>query len=241
MNSSSRQDFATTRWSIVRAVRHNSSQTSRVALAELCKQYWSPVYAFIRRRGKSTTDAEDLTQAFFVHLLDTEFVQTADRDRGRFRSYLLKSVTHFLSQNHRTNRAKKRGGDVDILPLDFSNGEAAYCLEPADSGTAEQLFERRWALTLLANVTEALQNEYTEKNHGLLFECLEPQINQEASRVPYAQLAQRLEMTEDAIKQATRRLKIRFRELLRTEIAHTVESAEMVDDELRQLMTSLAR
>ena len=137
------------------------------------------------------------------------------------------------------NRTLKRGGDIETLSLDFESGEQQYRREPVDDVTAEQLFERRWALTLISNSMQQLQTEYVERNHGLLFECLEAHVNQDASRLPYGQLCEKLNMTEDAIKQAARRLKLRYREILRAEIANTVGSTNDVDDELRQLMQAL--
>lgn len=226
---------------MVRAAGRRSTQTSRMALEELCATYWPPVYAFVRRRGHDTADAEDLTQAFFVHLLASELVQAADRDRGRFRSFLLKSVTNFTNDAVRAQKAQKRGGNIDILSLDFESGERQYRAEASGSGTAEQIFERRWALTLLDNTVQQLREEYRACNNSLLFECLEPHVNQDDSRVPYAELTHRLSMTEDAIKQAARRLKLRYRKILRSEIANTVESPDQVDDELRELMKALSR
>lgn len=234
------RQFATTHWSIVRAAAHDSSGTARVALQELCRIYWFPVYAFVRRKGHSPGDAEDLTQGFFVHLLGSEFVKSADRDRGRFRSFLLKSVSNFLNADHRSQAAEKRGGGRAILSLDFESGEQQYREVASSAMSADQLFERRWALTLLQNATVALKDEYAARNHGRLFELLEPHMNQDAVRVPYADLSPELSMSEDAIKQAARRIKLRYREILRTEIANTVGTAEEVDDELRQLMRILS-
>lgn len=234
------KNFATTRWSVVRAAGRHSPRQSRVALEELCAVYWPPVYAFVRRRGYAPADAEDLTQAFFVHLLSTQLVQSADRERGRFRSFLLKSVSNFLKDAQRSLKAQKRGGHVTTFSLDFESGEKLYRSEPADSATPEQLFERRWAVTLLNNTMATLRSEYSERNHGLLFECLEAHINQNDERVPYADLTDKLNMTVDALKQAARRLKLRYREILRSEIANTVESSDEIDDELRALTKSLA-
>ena len=239
MTANGNQQFHTTRWSIVQAAGRGSSPTARVAMEELCQLYWSPVYAFIRRKGNPAADAEDLTQAFFVHLLASQFVGEADRDRGRFRSFLLKSVSNFMRDANRAERALKRGGGVETLSLDFESSEQQYSREPVDNVTAEQLFERRWALTLLHNSMQQLQAEYVDRNHGLLFECLEAHVNQDASRLPYGQLCENLNMTEDAIKQAARRLKLRYREILRTEIAGTIGSTEDIDDELHQLMQAL--
>ena len=224
----------------MRAAGGRSIQAARRALEELCGTYWSPVYAFIRRRDFSPADAEDLTQAFFVHFLESEFVRAADHDRGRFRSYLLKSVSNFLSADRRTQKAQKRGGGVHIQSLDFESGERQYRKETSDSLTAEQLFERRWAVTLLDYTIAQLRGEYEERDRLPLFEALEAHLNGDDSRIPYAQLCETLQMSEDAVKQAARRIKLRYREILRAQIGETVESPEDVDDELRQLLTALS-
>lgn len=241
MNRPRHPKFMTTRWSIVNAAGGRSTPSAQAALEQLCRIYWPPVYAFIRRKGHETNSAEDLTQAFFVHLLASDFVKTADRERGRFRSFLLKSVSHFLSDQRRASEALKRGGGQKALSLDFEKGERQYQLEPVEATTAEELFERRWALTLLAHTMATLKSEYRERNHELLFRSLEPHLNQDSARVPYAELSETLNMTVDAIKQATRRLKLRYREILRAEIAGTVRSPSEIDDELRQLMTVISR
>lgn len=240
MTASRAKNFATTQWSLVQAAGRQSSQTARVALEELCQTYWFPVYAFIRRRGKSEAEAEDLTQGFFVHLLDSEFIESADKQRGRFRSYLLKSVSNFINAAYRAETAQKRGGETGSLQIDFVAGEQLYKQETAASLTPEQIFERRWAMTLLNNTIQQLRSDYEERNHLQLFESLEAHINQDPARVPYAELTESLSMTEDAIKQAARRLKIRYREILRNEIANTIGSTDEIDDELKALMAALA-
>ncbi len=234
-------NFATTRWSIIQAAAGRPTETAGEAMEELCATYWPPVYAFIRQRGASPADAEDQTQAFFVYILDSEFVHSADCRRGRFRSFLLKSVVHFLRDAHRALQTEKRGGKLQTLSLNFESGEQQYQSAVKDQVTAEQIFERRWALTLLTKVSKQLRDEYKERGQLLQFECLEAHINQDAARVPYVQLCEKLKMNEDAIKQAARRMKLRYREVLRTEIAGTVQSAGEVDDELRQLMRALAK
>lgn len=223
----------------MQAAGRQSAESSRVALEELCVSYWPPVYAYIRRRGNSASDAEDLTQAFFVHLLDSDFVRSADPDRGRFRSYLLKSVSKFLRDARRAETTRKRGGGVRILPLDFQSSERQYLAEPADTTTAEEIFERRWALTLLDKTMSQLRTEYVSRNHEILFDCLESHVNADASRLPYGALTEKLSMSADAIKQAARRLKLRYREILRTEIANTVSAPQEIDDELRQLLNAV--
>ena len=233
--------FATTQWSIVRAASSQSPAAARAALEKLCTTYWTPVYAFVRKRGHSQPDAEDLTQAFFMHLLNSDFLQTADRDRGKFRSFLLKSVSNFLSADRRKRSAEKRGGNIHPLALDFGEGERQYQSEASDTKTPEQLFERQWALRILQDTTNQLRFEYTERNHLVLFESLEAHVNQDPARLPYEKLCATLNMSEDAIKQASRRLKLRYREILRSRIAATVESIDDIDAELRELMDALSR
>jgi RNA polymerase sigma factor (sigma-70 family) len=233
--------FATTQWSIVRAASSQSPAAARAALENLCTTYWTPVYAFVRKRGHSQPDAEDLTQAFFMLLLNSEFLQMADRDRGKFRSFLLKSVSNFLSVDRRKRDAEKRGGNVHVLGLDFREGERQYQAEAADTATPEQLFERQWALSILQDTTDHLRFEYTERNHQVLFESLEAHINQDPARLPYAELCETLNMSEDAIKQASRRLRLRYREILRARIAATVGSIDDIDAELRELISALSR
>lgn len=239
MTAAGSQRFATTHWSLIRAAGGPSSRPARVALEELCRTYWFPVYAFIRRRGRAESESEDLTQSFFVHLLKSEFIESADQDRGRFRSYLLKSVSNFLNAELRDRQAQKRGGTTPILQIDFEGGEQLYQQESASSSTPEQLFERRWAMTLLSNTMTRLRAEYADRNHLQLFASLEAHINQDSSRVPYAELCDILNMSEDAIKQAARRLKLRYREIIRGEIANTLGSFDEIDDELRELMNAL--
>lgn len=240
MTAIHRRRFATTHWSIVQAAVGKSPTAARAALEELCSTYWPPVYAFVRRCGHSQSDAEDLTQAFFCHLLDSEFLQMADRDRGRFRSFLLKSVSNFLHADRRKRDAEKRGGQVRILSFDFNAGEQDYQSEAIDAATPEQFFERRWALTLIQNASNLLRSEYAERNHLALFESLEAHMNQDTSRVPYAELCTTLGMSDEAVKQAARRLKLRFREILRAEIASTVGSIDDIDAELRELLNVLS-
>lgn len=240
MNERREHHFTTTQWSLVNAAGYGISEVAREAMGKLCQIYWFPVYAFIRRKGHSAATAEDLTQSFFVHLLESEFVKSADRDRGRFRSFLLKSVSNFILADHRNQQTQKRGGNHVHLSLDFESGERTYRQIASDSLSADQLFERRWAETLLQSVSTKLRLEYEDRNHGKLFELLEPHLNQDATRVPYAKLCPELSMSEDAIKQAARRLKLRFREILREEIACTVETSDQVDEELSHLIRTLA-
>jgi RNA polymerase sigma-70 factor (ECF subfamily) len=231
--------FATTRWSLVRAAAGADSD-AREALAALCTIYWYPLYAYVRRRGLQPATAQDLTQAFFAHLLEGEHVQAADPERGRFRSFLLKSLQNFLSTERRRERAEKRGGGRALLPLDFQQGEERYSREPADTDTPERLFERRWALTLLETTLALLRDEYGTTEKGELFAALQPHLHGDAGRMPLAELASPLGMSPEAVKVAAYRLRRRYRDLLRQQISETVDSPEEVDDELRRLMDALS-
>jgi len=236
--SSPNRAFATTRWSLIRAAAGDNVQ-ARQALEALCSTYWYPLYAYVRRRGFQPASAQDMTQAYFTHLLDGERFQAADPERGRFRSFLLKSLQNFLSTERRRERAAKRGGGRATLSLDFEQGEERYSREPADTDTPERLFERRWALTLLETTWARLCDEYRQSGKGPLCSALQPHLHGDVDRIPLAELATHLEMSPDAVKVAAHRLRRRYRELLRQAIRDTVDTAEEVDDELMRLMDAL--
>jgi RNA polymerase sigma-70 factor (ECF subfamily) len=236
-DSRSRQ-FATTRWSLVRSSGGDDTR-AREALKALCHTYWYPLYAYVRRRGFQPAEAQDHTQAFFAHLLEGRRFQAADPGRGRFRSFLLKSLQNFIATERRRERAEKRGGGRTVLSLDFELGEGRYLREPAETDTPERLFERRWALTLLETTLDRLRSEYDQSARSALFAALQPHLQGERGVAPLAELAVPLGMSPDAIKVAAHRLRRRYRELLRQEISETVNSAEEVDDELRRLMWAL--
>ncbi len=238
-NDSPVSAFATTRWSLVRAAAGTDSR-SRDALTSLCNVYWYPLYAYVRRRGFQPASAQDLTQAFFSHLLEGERFRAADPDQGRFRSFLLKSLQNFLSTERRREQAEKRGGGRSILPLDFQQGEERYSREPADTETPERLFERRWALTLLEVTLSQLRDEYGRSGKGALFAALQPHLDGDADRMPLAELAAPLGMSADSLKVAVHRLRRRYRTLLRQEIRDTVDTREQVDDELQRLMDAVS-
>ena len=233
--------FATTHWSVVLSAGRTPDDASRGALETLCARYWMPLYAYVRRHGHAPDDAQDLTQAFFAHLLEKNTIARADRTRGRFRSFLLASLRHFLADEADRARALKRGGGVRILPLEFETGEHAYVREPADNATPEQLYERRWALTLLDNVLARLRDEHARDGRAAQFDALGPCLTGTGAGQPYADLAARLGLTEAAVKSAVHRLRRRYRALLREEVAHTVAGSGDVDDELRHLLAVLAR
>jgi RNA polymerase sigma-70 factor (ECF subfamily) len=232
--------FVTTHWSLVMAAGQRGSPESAAALVALCSTYWYPLYAFVRRQGYRIEDAQDLTQAFFAKLLEKNYIGDADQQRGRFRSFLLTSLKHFLANERDYARAQKRGGGRPVISLDFESAESRYRHEPADMMTPERLFERRWALTLLDRALNRLQDEYAAAGNLPLFERLKEFLTAEKGATPYRAVAHQAGMTEGAVKVAVHRLRKRYRALLEDEIAQTVSRAEDVQDELHQLVTSLS-
>lgn len=231
--------FATTHWSLVLAAAGSDSGLARRALAELCEVYWYPLYAFVRRQGYQTAEAQDLTQEFFARLLEQEFLNSADPQRGRFRSYLLTLLKRFLGHEHRRDMAAKRGGGTPRLSLDFDAGERRMQLEPSYGWTAEQEFERRWALALLGQVLESLRRDYESKGKGTLFQKLTPFITADSQPPVQRELASELNVSEGAVKVAIHRLRGRYRARLRSEIAQTVADMADVDDEMRLLLQAV--
>jgi RNA polymerase sigma-70 factor (ECF subfamily) len=229
--------FATTRWSLIVAAR-GESPAAREALAELCQLYWYPLYAYIRRCAHAHDEAQDLTQEFFALLLERDDLARLDPNRGRFRAFLLAACRHFLANQRDRQQALKRGGGCRLLSLDFADADRRYAAEPGHEQTPERLFERRWALTLLDRVMQGLRRHYETTNQLALFERLKGFLAGEAGE-SYAEAAATLGMSEGAVKVAAHRLRQRYRDLLRTEIAQTVEDAAAVDDEIRALFTAL--
>lgn len=233
--------FVTTRWSVVLTAGHSDTTHARAALEKLCQTYWYPLYAYVRRRGHSPADAQDLTQAFFARLLERNWVGRADQQKGRFRSFLLSALNHFLADEWDRVRAQKRGGGVAPLPLQFDTAETRYGHEPADQVTPESSYERRWALTLLDEVLHRLRSEYEQEGRAELFAALHPCLVGDRTSQPYAELAVELGVSEGTVKSAVHRLRQRYRQLLRDEIAQTVAESGEVDEELRHLFAVLAR
>lgn len=232
--------FVTTRWSVVVSAQGKDSPEAARALEHLCQAYWYPLYAHVRRLGHGPADAEDLTQAFFAKLLEKGWLAVADRDRGRFRSFLLGSLKHFLANEWDRARAEKRGGRVQIISLDAPVGEDRLRQEPATATTPEREFDRRWALALLDTVLGRLEREYAEQGKAALFQQLKGTLGGDRADRAHAQPARALAMSEGAVRVAAHRLRRRYRELLRLEIAQTVATANQVEDELRQLFAALA-
>lgn len=230
----------TTHWSVVIAAGRGPSPDSDRALATLCETYWYPLYAFVRRQGFDSEEAKDLTQSFFAKLLEKNYVGDADQQRGRFRSFLLTSLKHFLSNERDRANAKKRGGGRPTISLDFPQAEVRYRREPIEPKTPSMLFERRWAITLLDRVLQQLRDEYTLAGNGTLFEALKEHLTREKGSTPYREVAGSLGLSEGAVKVAVHRMRRRYRELLECEIAHTVSGSDDVEDEIRQLFTALS-
>ena len=235
-----RPAFATTHWSLVLSAGDQPSPQAADALEKLCRAYWLPIYAFVRRQGRSPHDAQDLTQEFFARLLEKKTLAVADPARGRFRSFLLASLKHFLANEWDKARAQKRGGGQRPIPIDAADAETKYGLEPADPATAENIYERRWALALLDQVLRRLRAEYVRDGREKLFEALKPTLTEPSRTVGYAAIAARLGASEGTVKSAVHRLRLRYRELLRAEIAHTVAGPDEVEDEIRNLFAALA-
>ena len=232
--------FVTTRWSVVLSARSADAPEAAQALEHLCRAYWFPLYAHVRRLGHGPDDAADLTQAFFARLLEKDGLTVADRERGRFRSFLLGALKHFLANEWDRARAKKRGGHLEIVPLDPPAGEQRLQLEPATQTTPDREFDRRWTLALLDTVLGRLAQEYAAAGKERLFGALKETLGASRSEVSQRQLAGALGMSEGAVRVASHRLRQRYRELLREEIAQTVTTPAEVEDELRHLFAALA-
>lgn len=232
--------FATTRWSLVLAAGRRTSPQSGDALAALCAAYWYPLYAYIRRSGHTADLAQDLTQAFFTRLLEKNYLRAADRNRGKFRSFLLASLKHFLANERDRAAALKRGGGRPLISIDLPAAERRYAHEPTHDLTPEKIFERRWALELLDQVLARLREESIRTAKANVFDRLKVFLAGEKTDASYAQLATELSMTEAAVKVAVHRLRRRYRALLRDEIAHTVATPDQIEDEIRQLFAAVA-
>jgi len=236
--SKPRNYFATTHWTVVLSAGHSETTRGRDALAALCETYWYPLYAFVRRQGHSPHDAEDLTQGFFARLLESESLASVSREKGKFRTFLLVALKRFLANEWHRARSQKRGGAAFHLPLQGHTAETRYIAEPIEHLTAEKLFERRWALTLLDRVLARLGDEFDAAGKKELFEKLKPYLMAEKGAIPYAEAAFGLGMNEGALKVAVHRLRRRFRELFREEVAQTVARPEDIDEEIRHLLTA---
>ena len=227
--------FATTHWSVVLEAQ-GESPAAQEALETLCRVYWRPLYAFVRRQGCGHEEAQDLTQGFFVSLFERESLNAVRKEKGRLRSYLLKALKYFLADEQRRAMAIKRGKGQRLIPLEELHPEGWTEMEPADPVTAEMIYERRWASTLLERVLSRLKDEYRAAGNAALFDSLKKLLPDEPGASSQAEIAAQLGMTENAIRQAFHRFRQRYQSLLREEIAHTVATPGDIEDELRHLI-----
>jgi RNA polymerase sigma-70 factor (ECF subfamily) len=232
-------DFPTTRWTLVIAAADSHRTEARSALVSLCEGYWYPLYAYVRRRGYPADQAQDLTQDFFIRVLEGRYLDRADPDKGRFRAFILTSMKFFLADEGDRHRAQKRGGGK-VLSFEISSGEDRYQREPADSETPDRIFERRWALSVLDRVVNRLRDEFVQHGRANHFDRLKVFLLDQGE-TPYAALAREMGTSEGALKVAIHRLRKRYRGLLRQEIAETVADAAEVESELRHLAAALTR
>ena len=221
------------------AAGQRDSPESEAALATLCRLYWYPLYAYARRRLPDAEQAQDLTQEFFARLLEKNYLRQADRQRGKFRTFLLTAFQHFLAKERERAHAQKRGGGHRVLSLDFDSGERRYHREPSHDATPEALYERGWALMLLEQGLARLREEFAGLGKERLFECLKGTLTVGQTPQPYGELAAQLGMSREALKVTVHRLRRRYGELVRAEIAETVATAEEVEDELRNLFAAV--
>ena len=222
------------------AAGRSSAPRQKQAIETLCQSYWFPLYAYLRRRGCESHEAEDLTQAFFARIFEKKDLQTADPKCGKFRSFLLVRLKGFLSDERDRARAKKRGGGRKVLSLSIENAEGQYSLEPATQLSPEMLFEKTWALTLLERTMDRLEAEMTKKDRKKLFDHLKVYLTTDKDAIPYQDMATELSMTEGSVRVAVHRLRRQYRRLLRDEIAQTVGDEDQIDEEMGSLFAALA-
>lgn len=232
--------FVTTHWSVVLAARDKSSPNAAAALEALCRTYWHPVYAFVRRQGHSPSDAEDLTQEFFARLLAKDYIQAADREKGRFRTFLRVALKRFLANEWDRARRLKRGGGIPWLTLDTPGAEQRYLVDLSNAPSPDQIYERRWARTLLDQALSRLRASYESAGKTLEFEKLKGALTAEREAIDYSELAHALKVNEGAARVAVHRLRKQFRQTFRAAVAETVSHPDEVKEELRHLARLLA-
>jgi RNA polymerase sigma-70 factor (ECF subfamily) len=235
--ATSPREFVTTHWSVVLAARHPSSPDAQRALEQLCRTYWYPLYAYVRRCGHNPDDAQDLTQEFFAHLLAGNYVAAAEPRKGKFRWFLLCAVKRFLLKERERLGALKRGGGLTFLPFDDQQAEGRYRLEIADPTAPDRLFDRAWAIAVIERAHELLRQEYLVEGKGDLFERLKVFLSSDHADMTYEEVGGALQMAEGAVKVAVHRLRRRLGDLLREQIAQTVQTSAELEDELRHLRT----
>jgi DNA-directed RNA polymerase specialized sigma24 family protein len=229
--------FATTHWSVVLAAGETESAPAQRALETLCRAYWYPIYVYVRRKGHGPDEAQDLTQEFFAQLIAKEHLRLAAREKGRFRTFLLAMLDYFLAREWSRAHRQKRGGQFVFISLDQQTPEERYRLEPVDNDTPEKKFLRHWALTVLEQAMDALEHECSGNGKGALFSEVKELLSKEREGATYAEIGRRLNMGEGATRMAVHRLRRRYGELLRNEIAQTVSGPEEVDEEMRFLLS----
>jgi len=232
--------FVTTRWTVVLSAGRKSSPQSDRALGELCRTYWYPLYAYVRRQGKTKEDAEDLVQAFFARFLEKNYLEGLSAERGKFRAFLLASLKHFLANEWDKSQRQKRGGGAQHLSLDWQSADERYHLDPPDPSSPEKTFDREWALALLERVVSRLRDECAAESKIDLFDQAKGYLMVGEKAIPYADAARNLKMDEGAVRVAVHRLRKRYRALLRDEIAQTLDDPAQVAEELRSLQVALA-
>ncbi len=232
--------FATTHWTAVLAAGRRSTPQSDRALEELCRVYWYPLYAYVRRQCRSKEDAEDLTQGFFERLLEKNYLEGVNSEKGRFRAFLLTALKHYLANERVRARSVKRGGREQILSLDCQDADTRYQIEPQDNLSPDKLFDRAWAVMLLENVILRLQRESVIEDKAAVFERLRPFLMVGKSAIPYPEAAADLGLNEGAVRVAVHRLRKRYRHMLREEIAQTLSDPAMLEEELQALFAAFA-
>ena len=229
--------IATTQWSQVLAARDGSETEARRALESLCETYWLPMYAYARSLGHDSDQARDLTQGFFTYLVEKNILQSVEPSLGRFRSFLFASIKHFIAHHHRKAQALKRGGRATTISLDSDAAEEGLTSVPIDSMTPEQVFEYRWGLTVVERALDRLSSEWAERNKAGIFDRLKPHLTGQEPKVPFREVAADLDMSDVAIRGAMYRLRQRYGQLIRAEIAETVADPTEIDDEVRYLLS----
>ena len=232
--------FKTTHWSVVLDARDGKGANASSAMETLCRAYWFPLYAFVRRQGYSPVDAEDLTQGFFTRLLEKDYLATVGREKGRFRSFLLATIKHFMADERDKALALKRGGGQSFVPLDFHQAEDRYRQELSDDFTPEKLYERRWVLTLMSVVFERLEKNYDDAGKHELYQVIQEFLGGDPDSANYAAAAHRLDMSEGAVRVAVHRMRRRYGELFREEVAKTISNESEIEDEIRHIQNVLS-
>lgn len=232
--------FKTTHWSVVLSSGHDSESVARQALEQLCRAYWFPLYAYVRRQGLSPEDAQDLTQAFFERFLERGYFALADPERGRFRTFLLTSLKHFLTEEWRRTNRQKRGGGLALVPFATEDAEGRYAAHPLDELSPDRLYDRRWAEAMLERVMARLAKDYESTGRTAVYSQLQQFLWGGQAEVSYADIGAKLAMSQGAVKVAVHRLRQRFRDLLRAEAAKTVRAPDQVEEELKHLLAAFA-